>query len=27
VAFRIAHLFGVPLGGVFQYPDHRGVTK
>jgi hypothetical protein len=27
VAFRIAHVFGVPLGDVFQYPDHRGVTK
>jgi hypothetical protein len=27
VAFGIAHVFGVPLGDVFQYPDHQGVTK
>jgi hypothetical protein len=26
VAFRIAHLSGVPLAGLFRYPDSSEVT-
>jgi len=26
MAFRIAHVFGVPLGDVCQYPDSHEVT-
>jgi putative transcriptional regulator len=26
MAFRIAHVFGVPLDDVFQYPDPSGET-
>ena len=26
LAFRIAHVFGVPLDDVFQYPDSAGET-